>query len=111
MVGFSQGAVLTFEFGARYRNLFAGYIALSGRVEDLPGLLNEGNPSIIRRGEWLVTHGTRDYNLSVDIIRQQVEQLRSAGFHIDYKEYDKIHEFDAREELPYLREWILQRME
>ena len=110
LLGFSQGAALTFEFGARYNHLLAGYIAVSGRIEDLPGLLNEGNPSIIRNGRWLVTHGTKDYNLSVDIIRQQVQQLKDAGFHIDYQEYDKIHEFEAKHELPCIREWIIQHM-
>ena len=110
LMGFSQGAVLTFEFGARYKNLFAGYIALSGRIESLPSLLKEYNPHIVERAQWLVTHGTRDFNLSIDIIRQQVEKLRDTGFHIDYQEYDKIHEFDATHELPYIREWILDKM-
>lgn len=110
ILGFSQGAALAFEFGVRYKHLLAGYIAISGRIEDLPGLLNQGNPIIIRRGQWLVTHGTKDYNLSVDIIRKQTEQLRNAGFHIDYQEYEKKHEFEALCELPYIRSWILKRL-
>ncbi|MFQ5730007.1 MAG: alpha/beta hydrolase [Waddliaceae bacterium] len=110
LMGFSQGADLTFEFGVRYKHLLAGYIAISGRIEDLPALLNQGNPNIMKRGRWLVTHGTKDYNLSVDIMRQQVEQLRDAGFHIDYQEYEKIHEFEGLHELPHIRKWILSRM-
>jgi len=73
-------------------------------------MLHEADPSIVQRGRWLVTHGTQDYNLSIDIIRQQVEQLREAGFHIDYQEYDKKHEFEALQELPYVQEWIQGRM-
>lgn len=107
LMGFSQGAALAIECGAHYPHLLAGYIGISGRVENLPGLINQANPKIISQGKWLITHGTKDYNLSIDIMRRQVEQLRSAGFHIDYREYDKIHEFDAVHELPGIRDWIL----
>lgn len=110
LMGFSQGAALTFEFGAQYANLFCGYIALSGRIESLPALLNYANPLIVSRGRWLVTHGIRDFNLAVGVIRDQVEQLRQAGFKIEYREYDKIHEFDGEKELPEVREWIRDAM-
>lgn len=110
LIGFSQGAALAIEFGARYPHLLAGYIGISGRIENLPGIFSQGNPNIIQKGKWLITHGTKDYNLSIDIIRQQVEQLREGGFHIDYREYDKIHEFDAKNELPDIRNWIRSRM-
>jgi phospholipase/carboxylesterase len=111
LLGFSQGAALTFEFGVRHRDLLAGYIAISGRVEELSSLTNEGDPSIIRRARWLVTHGTEDYNLSIDIIRQQVEQMRSMGFKIDYNEYNKIHEMEAEDELRDVSEWVRSRMD
>lgn len=110
LMGFSQGAALTIEFGARHAERLAGYIALSGRVESLPSLLVEADDRIVRNGDFLITHGTQDYNLGVDVIRQQVEQMRHHGFHIDYQEYDKIHEFDAKNELPYIRDWVLKHM-
>ncbi|MCB1111740.1 MAG: serine esterase [Chlamydiales bacterium] len=110
LLGFSQGAALTFEFGARYKHLLAGYIAISGRIEGLASLMNQANREIVKQGRWLVTHGTEDYNLSIDIMRQQVEQLRSIGFHIEFREYPKIHEMDAKEELQDVREWILEHM-
>ncbi len=106
LLGFSQGAALTFEFGVHYQQLLAGYIAISGRIEDLPGLLNQANPLVIQGGKWLVTHGTGDYNLSVDVMRQQVQHLKNAGFRIEYQEYDKIHEFDAKKELPDVKKWV-----
>lgn len=111
LLGFSQGASLAIESGARYRNPLAGYIAISGRIENLPGLLSKVNPAVIQKGKWLVTHGVRDYNLSVEIIRGQVEEIRKAGFHVDYREYDKIHEFDAKDELPDIRNWIKSHMQ
>lgn len=110
LLGFSQGAALTFEFGVRHRNLLAGYIAISGRVEELSSLSNEGYPDIIRRARWLVTHGTEDYNLSIDVIRQQVEQMKAMGFHIEFHEYEKIHEMEAEHELHDISLWIQENM-
>lgn len=110
LLGFSQGAALTIEFGARYRELLAGYIAISGRVEELSSIGNEGNPRNIRNGEWLVTHGTEDYNLSFDVIRLQVEQMREMGFHVEFHEYEKIHEMEAENELADISEWIQEKM-
>lgn len=110
LLGFSQGAALTFEFGVRYQKLLAGYIAISGRIEELSSLINEGNQEIIRQAKWLVTHGREDYNLSLDIIQEQVKQLRESGFQIDFHEYDKIHEMDATKELPEIRDWIHNQM-
>ncbi len=108
LMGFSQGAALVFEFGLRYPHLLAGYIAISGRIEDLPALINQKRAVIAERGRWLVTHGTKDYNLSVDVMHDQVEKLKAAGLRIDYREYPKIHEFDHRKELPEIRQWISQ---
>lgn len=108
LMGFSQGAALTFEFGARCPTSLAGYIAISGRIEDLPALVQKKNLRAAKQGRWLVTHGTKDFNLSVDIMRDQVEQLRRAGLRIEYREYSKIHEFDAARELPDVRKWIAQ---
>ena len=110
LLGFSQGADLVFEFGVEYSHILAGYIAISGRIEDIAALLNQGRPEFIQKSDWLVTHGTKDFNLSIDIMRSQVDKLKKAGFHIDFQEYDKIHEFDAKNELPYIKEWIKKRI-
>lgn len=107
LLGFSQGAAVAFEWAGKNSGELAGTIAMSGRIENLPEWLQNATP----RGDWLVTHGTRDYNLSVEITRSQVQELQKAGFRIDYREYDKIHEFDTAKELPDLREWILARMD
>ncbi|MCW8821277.1 MAG: serine esterase, partial [Sulfurovum sp.] len=67
LFGFSQGALLTFEFGARYKKVLAGYIAVSGYIYDVQNLLEEMNPEV-KASNWLCTHGTYDdvlpYNTS-----------------------------------------------
>jgi phospholipase/carboxylesterase len=56
LFGFSQGSLLTFEFGTRYQHALAGYIAISGYIFDAPKILTEINP-IVNQDNWLCTHG------------------------------------------------------
>jgi predicted esterase len=111
LLGFSQGAVLTLEFGSRYSSCLAGYVVMSGRSEDLPSLIAECDEDVRRNGRWLFTHGVEDKQLSAGITRQQVQRLEAEGFHIDYQEFDKGHEFDASEEFPYLRKWLSKTLD
>src|SRR5262249_55855801 len=98
LMGFSQGCLMTLEFGARYPHRLAGYLGISGYCFDADKLLLEKHaaPS---SGSWLITHGTRDEVLDVERTRQQMKTLREAGMPIDYREYDKEHTLDPVREL------------
>ena len=104
LFGFSQGSLLTFEFGARYHKVFAGYLAISGYIYDAEKLLEEMNPEI-KKGKWLCTHGTEDGVLPYLSSKAQVETLQNGGFEIAFKTYEKAHTID-REELNMLVKWI-----
>ncbi|RUM64422.1 MAG: serine esterase [Sulfurimonas sp.] len=107
LFGFSQGSLLTFEFGARYHKVLAGYIAISGYIYDVPTLLEEMNPDVNAKN-WLCTHGTSDPVLSYETSKEQVEQLQDGGFDIEFVTYDKDHSID-RDELSMISEWIKKR--
>lgn len=107
LFGFSQGSLLTFEFGARYHKVLAGYIAISGYIYDVPTLLEEMNPDVNEKN-WLCTHGTSDPVLSYETSKEQVEQLQDGGFDIEFVTYDKDHSID-RDELSMISEWIKKR--
>lgn len=107
LFGFSQGSLLTFEFGARYHKALAGYIAVSGYIYDAPLLLQEMNPEV-NRGNWLCTHGTSDPVLPYETSKEQVKILQDGGFDIEFKTYDKDHSID-RDELNMISEWIKKR--
>jgi len=107
LFGFSQGALLTFEFGARYKKVLAGYIAVSGYIYDAQRLLEEINPKI-NTSNWLCTHGTHDDVLPYDISKAQVETLQNGGFDITFKSYPKDHTL-AEDEMLMLQEWIKSR--
>jgi len=108
LFGFSQGALLTFEFGARYEKVLAGYIAISGYIYDANTLLKEMNPKV-NSSNWLCTHGTYDDVLPYDISRSQIDILQHGGFNITFKSYDKAHNID-QEELNMIRSWIKEKL-
>ncbi len=110
LFGFSQGCLMTLEFGARYRRRLRGYIGISGYCHDAVKLLREANPDVMQ-ADWLVTHGTHDDVLPVETTRAQMAQLKAGGFQLAYREYDKDHTIEPDEELPYLREWIRSRLD
>ena len=104
LFGFSQGSLLTFEFGARYEKVLAGYIAVSGYIYDANKLLQEMNHNV-KASSWLCTHGTHDEVLPFSTSKAQVEILQNGGFDIEFKSYKKTHTI-AEDELLMLSEWI-----
>lgn len=104
LFGFSQGALLTFEFGARYEKVLAGYIAVSGYIYDAERLLQEMNPNV-KNSHWLCTHGTYDDVLPYETSKAQVETLQEGGFDIEFKNYNKLHTI-AEDELKMIEAWI-----
>ena len=108
LFGFSQGSLLTFEFGARYKEVLAGYIAVSGYIYDADKILKEMNPEV-NQGNWLCTHGYEDDVLPYQESREQVEVLLDWDFKIDFKAYHKTHTMDAVE-LKEIRKWVVEKL-
>ncbi len=108
LMGFSQGCLMTLEFGARHSRRLAGYIGISGYCYDPEELLREMNFDV-NHGDWLITHGTEDELLPVETTRAQMKILNDRGFKIDYREYKKSHTIDLGRELREIREWIKGR--
>ncbi len=104
LFGFSQGSLLTFEFGARYHKVLAGYIGVSGYIYDANKLLQEMNQNV-QDSKWLCTHGTHDDVLPFIASKAQIEVLQNGGFDIEFKSYKKTHTI-AEDELVMLAEWI-----
>lgn len=108
LLGFSQGCLMTLEFGARHTRRLAGYVGISGFILDPTSLLRDLNPEV-NAGDWLVTHGTADEMLPVEDTRAQIQTLLDGGFKIDYREYAKAHSIDEQRELPQIKEWMQTR--
>lgn len=108
LFGFSQGCLMTLEFGARHSDRLATYVGISGYTINPEELLRDLNPKV-NHGDWLITHGTKDEILPVETTRAQMKTLRDGGFEIDYREYPKTHTIDFERELPEIRNWIADR--
>lgn len=108
LFGFSQGSLLTFEFGARYNKKLAGYIAVSGYIYDPELLLKEMNPAL-KDANWLCTHGTQDDVLPFHTSKTQVEVLQNGGVNITFKSYPKVHTI-AEDELMMIKAWVQEKM-
>ena len=109
LFGFSQGSLLTFEFGARYHRELAGYLAISGYIYDADHLLAEMNIDL-REANWLCTHGTYDNVLPFETSKEQIQTLQEGGFEIEFRSYEKDHSL-AREELEYIASWMKNILE
>ena len=108
LLGFSQGSLMTLEFGSRHTDRLAGYVGISGYSIDPEAVLKDLNPEV-NHGDWLITHGTQDEILPVESTRAQMKFLRDGGFKMDYREYPKPHTVDFDRELPEIRNWIADR--
>ena len=104
LFGFSQGSLLTFEFGARYHKVFAGYIAISGYLYDAKKLLKDMNPEV-KKAKWLCTHGTKDPVLDFTTSKEQIQILKEGNFNVEFKSYEKDHSID-RNELTMISKWV-----
>jgi phospholipase/carboxylesterase len=104
LFGFSQGSLLTFEFGARYHKVLAGYIAISGYIYDASRLLEEMNQDV-QKGKWLCTHGTYDGVLAYETSKKQLKILQDGGFDIEFVTYEKDHTI-VEEELRMIASWV-----
>lgn len=108
LFGFSQGSLLTFEFGARYKEILAGYIAVSGYIYDADKLLEDMNKDQ-KSENWLCTHGYDDDVLPYQKSRVQIETLLDGGFEIDFRAYHKTHTVDMGE-LKEIRNWVKNKL-
>ena len=109
LFGFSQGSLMTFEFGARYHKVLAGYIGVSGYIYDAAKLLVDMNQDV-KNANWLCTHGTYDGVLGYNTSVRQVNKLQDGGFNIEFKSYDKDHTID-KDELSMISQWMKKIIE
>ncbi len=92
MGGFSQGGMMTYRFGLRRPEMFAGLVILSGRVSS-PDILAENLPE--RRDlPIFVAHGVQDTMIGVTDARESRDFLRSQGYSPRYHEYRMGHEIN-----------------
>ncbi len=92
MGGFSQGGMMTYQFGLPRPEMFAGLVVLSSRVSS-PGLLSERLPEH-RDIPLFVAHGRQDSMIGVADARTSRDYLLKEGYDLKYYEYPMGHEIN-----------------
>ena len=103
MGGFSQGGMMTYRFGLRRPEMFAGLVILSGRVPS-PDALSENLP-VHRDQQIFVAHGTQDTMIGVTDARQSRDFLTSERYSPQYHEYHMAHEIN-QQVISDLKNWL-----
>ena len=103
LFGFSQGCLMTLEWGGRTDWPLAGFCGVSGYVGD-PMTLQDELSDVACSRPWLVTHGRQDEVLPFERTEAEIGLLQMAGLPVDFRAYDKTHTIDA--DLPDIREFL-----
>lgn len=108
LFGFSQGCLLTLEWGARQPRPLAAFVGISGYVLDTDALLAERQPHT-QRDAWLFTHGEFDDVVPFGPTADQVEALQAGGWPITFEGWPKDHTI-LPEELVRIRQFLAERL-
>ena len=108
LFGFSQGCLMCFETGLRYKARFAGIIGVSGYVHK-PERLPEIASPVVPQQKFLVTHGTKDPLIPLPLVRPQICALQAGGLAIEFHEFEKEHTI-IEPEIELFRRWLAARL-
>ncbi len=90
LFGFSQGCLMTLEWGGRTALPLAGCSGASGYVASLDALVDALSDAAKAR-PWLITHGRADPVVPFDRTARQIEALIDAGLPVDFQAYAHAH--------------------
>lgn len=105
-MGHSQGCLVACDLVLHHPKRFGGVIGVSGYLSFERDWRSRAMKTGARSTPWLITHGTRDRIIRPSEIREDVRELATARIHVLYREFSKGHDFDHRNEVPFIRSWI-----
>lgn len=109
LMGFSQGAIMTVGSAVRQPQLFAGAVAMSGRL--LPSFLGKAAPpAALRDLPLLAVHGVQDTVIPVEDGRNLRDELQRLPVAFEYKEYNIAHQVSA-ESMRDIGQWLTARLD
>lgn len=105
--GFSQGCLVSCDFGMHTKKPLGGIIGVSGYIYFFKNWRREITPAAYKT-PWLITHGTLDDALEIEETRKDVSRLKDAKLPILWKEFKKDHEIELNKEAPFIKKWVLK---
>jgi len=103
--GFSQGCLMTVDVGLHYPHRFAGLVGISGWIFELEKTVKELSP-VARQQRLLMTHGTADPVIPIEIVRPLIAPLKAGGVNVEWREFPKVHTIQGESELALIREFV-----
>ncbi len=107
--GFSQGCLMSCDFLMNAPFRLGGIVAISGYVYFFSGWQRRLSANSFQI-PCLMTHGTKDDALEIEETRAHFKKMKSAGLRVQWQEFEKDHDIDMQEEVPFIREWLLARL-
>tara|TARA_B100001057_G_scaffold217230_1_gene217404 strand:+ start:344 stop:1012 length:669 start_codon:yes stop_codon:yes gene_type:complete len=104
LLGFSQGAILSWSIGIEYPNLIKNVLPLSGFYHSE---ITETNLNHKFRLNSFSTHGINDRVIPIDWARRGMQSLSKYNIDIEFKEYESGHEIN-NENLRDVIEWLVK---
>ncbi len=106
LLGFSQGAILSYAYTLNFPNKVNHVIALSGYVnsELLPTEVDKNIQT-----DYYASHGSVDQVLPVDLARKSIPFIKDLGLDIEYSEYPVGHGV-APQNFYSFKDWIDKRL-
>ena len=107
LIGFSQGAILSYATALTYPEKISKVVALSGyfNQEILPEVIDT---KAISHLKFFVSHGSVDQVIPVDWARKAKPALENLGLEVDYHEYPVGHGV-APQNFYDFKNWILKK--
>jgi phospholipase/carboxylesterase len=102
LLGFSQGAIMSAGVLLRSPALADGVVLMSGRV---PAMSDAAEREALKNKPVLITHGTFDEVLPVQLGREAHTLLAGLGFDVAYREFPMGHQV-SEESLEAVDDWL-----
>jgi phospholipase/carboxylesterase len=107
LLGFSQGAILSYAFSFLHPNKINHVIALSGYINE--DLIPTSVASLAIKTDYYISHGTVDQVLPVDLARKAPKILKDLQLKNVYSEYPVGHGV-APQNFYSFKSWIEERL-
>ncbi len=108
LLGFSQGAILSYSLSMHYPEMFKNIIALSGYINENIMPVQE-KPEKYKKLDFFVSHGIYDEIIPIELARKIPPYLEARKIKYVYKEYPMGHEVN-RECFEDFLNWLKQRI-
>ena len=106
LLGHSQGALMACDILLNSKKPFAGVVGVSGYVWFFQGWKKLALSGAAANTPWLMTYGLRDKIIPAQETREDLETLWEAGLSVTARAFNKGHDFNLSQEVPFIKSWI-----